>query len=105
MSQRASTNEGQLVAVRRAYLQIQQDGVFPTELEQTQELEAPRRHLLPVRTLHLPAGPATPVPAETHIKNDILTSVPKSLPESVLTVSRAEMMTSLWKRQSERFIN
>lgn len=42
---------------------------------------------LPASWLHLPGGPATPVPAEVRIRSDILTSVPKSLIESVLALT------------------
>lgn len=52
--------------------------------------------------LHLPAGPVTPAPAEVQIRNDILTSVPESLIESVCCFN---MMTSLSMAKLERFIN
>ena len=50
-------------------------------------------------------APVTPVPAEVRIRNDILTSVPESLIESVLTCNITNMMTSLSKAKLERFIN
>lgn len=61
--------------------------------------------LLPARRLHLPAGPVTPVPAEVSLRDGILTSVPKSLIESVLTFNIADTLTSLSKAKLERFIN
>lgn len=91
----------QLVATLCAYLPIQADRAGPKELEPIQKLQAFGHGdkqpplLLPVRQLHLPAGPVTPVPAEARIVNNILTSVPKSLTDSVLTFNIPDMMTSL----------
>lgn len=73
-----------------ANLQLQAGCAGPEELELVQKLWVNRQEdkqpalLHPARRIHLPAVPVTPVPAEVHIRDDILTSVPESLINSVL---------------------